>query len=310
MAEAPFAPCDVSLVARFDEWENAATAEARLLFFLSSWLELTNPRMRAAFPLHLACVGEPPGSVQLLAEAGGARVRVAPASPLLALEIAPGTGRVLVVENGTIALQAPDRWAPGPAGAALRLTPASKPAAGVDWPAVYAAAGVPAPARRINSARADLRGGSEPMWPFYQARSFWTADPAGLRAAWARGLETAPDERVALTVAAARWGALGRLPDALGARLAHWEAGALLPGDTQLFQAPGLFQGLTDAAEIRGRLDAYGGRVDAAIESGFTSRGWWTRKRARLGAKGFRSHLHQLFRRHAAPALRASGAYV
>lgn len=310
MGEAPFAPCDLSLAARFDVWEDAPAAEARVLFFLASWIERTTPRLRARFPLHLACVGEPPGSVQILAEACGALLRVGPAGPLLALGASAETGRMLVLGNDTIVLQAPDRWAPAAAGAMLLLTPASKPPAGVDWPAVYAAAGTPAPSGRINSARADLQGISEPMWPFYQSRSFWTADPAGLRESWASQLERERDERIALAVATAGLGATGRLPDACCARLAHWQAGALLPGETALYQAPGLFQGLTDVSEIRARIEAYGARVAAAIEGGFASRGWWTRQRARRGGRVFGRRLSQLFRRHAAPALRASGAYV
>lgn len=310
MPDAPFACCDISVAARFDLWDNAAETEARVLFFLASWVELTNPRLRARFPLHLACVGEPPGSVQLLAAACGARVRLGSASSLLALEPETETGRMLVAPNDTIALRAPDRWEQAPAGAALLLTPASKPAAGVDWPAVYEAAGVPAPGERINSARGDLREVREPMWPFYQSRSFWTADPTGLRAGWARRLDQASDDRIGLSVAAVELGSIGRLPDSCCARLAHWEAGALLPSDTCLYQAAGLFQGLSDASEIRARIDAYGVRVNAAMESGFTSRGWWIRQRARRGARAFAAHLGDLFRRQAAPALRASGAYV
>lgn len=310
MRDDSFVPCDISLAARFDEWETAAMTEARVLLFLASWIELTNAALRARFPLHLACVGEPPGSVQLLAAACGARLRVGAASPLLALEVDIETGRMLVVGNDTIALQPPDRWGRATAGAMLLLTPASKPLKGVDWPAIYAAAGMLAPSGRINSARADLQGISEPMWPFYQSRSFWTADPARLKASWACQLERAPDERVALTVAAAGLGSIGRLPDPCCARLAHWEAGALLPGDTTLYQASGLFQGLTDASEIRARIDTYGVRVSAAIERGYATRGWWTRQRARRGGHVFRRRLHQWFHRQAAPALRASGAYV
>ncbi len=311
MAEVPFVPCDVSLVARFDQWEHAVTTEARALFFLASWLELTNPRVRAAFPLHLTCVGEPPGSVQGLAAACGARMRVADRSTptcLLAIDVAVVTGRLFVVEGGTVILRGPEHW--DHAGATLLLTPASKPAEGMDWPGIYAGAGIPAPSERINSARADLRGVWEPMWPFYQSRSFWTSEPAGLREAWAKQLEAQPDERVALTLASQALGGAGRLPDSHCARIAHWEAGALLPGEAALFQASGLFQGLTDPSEIRPRIDAYGARVSAAIESGFAARPWWTRQRARRGGGSFRSRLHGLFRRHVAPALRASGAYV
>lgn len=57
----------------------SVTFEARTLYLLASWLELSNVRGR--FPLHLACIGEPPASVRELAKKCDASITVhAPAS--------------------------------------------------------------------------------------------------------------------------------------------------------------------------------------------------------------------------------------
>ena len=45
---------------------NPALFEARTLLFLGSWLE--NAGSAREWPLHLACIGEPPESVRRLAE--------------------------------------------------------------------------------------------------------------------------------------------------------------------------------------------------------------------------------------------------
>jgi hypothetical protein len=46
--------------------------EARTLFFLASWIEYAGAAR--AFPLHLACIGQPPNSVRRLAEKAGAEI--------------------------------------------------------------------------------------------------------------------------------------------------------------------------------------------------------------------------------------------
>ncbi len=48
------------------------TFEARTLYFLASWIEFA--AASRGFPLHVACIGEPPPSVRLLAERCGARI--------------------------------------------------------------------------------------------------------------------------------------------------------------------------------------------------------------------------------------------
>lgn len=280
MAETPVFPCDVAFAAEFDRWETAPAAEARALFFLASWLE-----RGCAFPLHLACVGEPPSSVRALAAAAGARVWAA-ANRREALAGPFQTGRVLLVGAETLVLRSTAQWTTPPATSRLLLTPVS------------------------NRARAEMKGASEPMWPFYQARSFWTSDPGAVKEAWATYLGLQPDERVALTLAAQALGPAGRLPHPFCARLPHWETGALRPGDTCLLQAPGLFEGLQDASQIPARLEAFGARLETAARAGVAQRGWWTQRVTRRGARAVRAGLKRLLQRRVAPALRASGAYV
>ena len=48
------------------------TFEARTLYFLASWLECAGKSRE--FPLHLACIGEPPESVRALAKQCDARI--------------------------------------------------------------------------------------------------------------------------------------------------------------------------------------------------------------------------------------------
>jgi len=48
--------------------------EAQSLFFLASWIECSG--RAAGFPLHLACIGQPPASVTKLAERLGWAQRV------------------------------------------------------------------------------------------------------------------------------------------------------------------------------------------------------------------------------------------
>lgn len=72
---------DVVIVPDFSG-RSSVTFEARTLYFLASWLEFSDARGR--FPLHIACIGEPPPSVLKLAERCGAVVtKHAPAPPEL-----------------------------------------------------------------------------------------------------------------------------------------------------------------------------------------------------------------------------------
>lgn len=64
-------PFDVVIVPDFSG-SASPTFEARTLYFLASWMEFAGESR--AFPLHIACIGEPPATVRALAGRCGARI--------------------------------------------------------------------------------------------------------------------------------------------------------------------------------------------------------------------------------------------
>ena len=73
MAGSTSVPFDVVGVPDF-AGEKPLLFEARTLFFLGSWIERAGAARE--FPLHLACIGEPPDSVKWLSERAGASITV------------------------------------------------------------------------------------------------------------------------------------------------------------------------------------------------------------------------------------------
>lgn len=71
-------PFDVVVVPDFSG-RSSITFEARTLYFLASWLEFADAN--GSFPLHLACIGEPPASVRALAERCGAHISLHAPAP-------------------------------------------------------------------------------------------------------------------------------------------------------------------------------------------------------------------------------------
>lgn len=98
-------PFDVITVPDFSP-DGSAVFEARTMVFLASWLE--NAGDARAFPLHLACIHDPPASVRRLADACNARVTVHEpmklrndhhvGNKLRGLEIRPETDRFLLLD--------------------------------------------------------------------------------------------------------------------------------------------------------------------------------------------------------------------
>ncbi len=83
--------------------------ELRSLLFLGSWRRNAG----SEFPLHLACIGEPPGRVRALAEQCHARISVFPAvnaeqsgfsNKLRGLEVESATGRILLLDTDIFVL--------------------------------------------------------------------------------------------------------------------------------------------------------------------------------------------------------------
>jgi hypothetical protein len=86
--------------------------ELRALLFLGAWIR--HHGASRSWPLHLACIGEPPASVRRLAGMAGASVTVHPPMPapfpetankLRGLEIAPSSDRFLLLDTDTVVLK-------------------------------------------------------------------------------------------------------------------------------------------------------------------------------------------------------------
>ncbi len=136
--------------------------EARTLLFLGSWLD--HAGAARDWPLHLACVGEPPRSVHSLAERCGARIslhepiaggRVPTYNKLLGFDVAAERERLLLVDTDVLFLGDPsgldtleDRLSLVPAGS-HRVTRST-------WEEACGALGIPIPEKRIVSQRGEL----------------------------------------------------------------------------------------------------------------------------------------------------------
>ncbi len=285
-------PFDVVVVPDFSGPRAAAFA-ARTLFFLASWLTGAGSRKkRDEFPLHVACIGEPPGSVQRLGERAGAAFHVFPplvldargtTNKLRGLEIVPRTGRTLLLDADVLVLGPPAALAGQVPADHLAAAPAGHPrvpAAG--WAAIYERLDLPPPTERPLSARA--AHGLEPagrgeMFPFFNSGVLLVPGGRGLRQTWeddlrrlaASGLVGTPllpapaaDDMPALATAIHRWrlagGGFTPLPDAWHARPLHFQAGALGWEHARLFHAVGFLREVTGPAEVAGAVEAYAAR--------------------------------------------------
>ncbi len=144
-------PVDVVTVADFDG-PAAARFELRSLLFLDAWLRHVGASR--AWPLHLVCIGDPPGPVRDLAAAAGASLTVH--QPLLcsarrntnklrAFDIRPRTDRLLLLDVDVLILRdlSPLAALVGPGigvgAATINYIPETT------WRGIYAATGVPYP---------------------------------------------------------------------------------------------------------------------------------------------------------------------
>ncbi len=176
---------DVVTVPDF-QGSTSALFEARSLLFLGSWLE--NAGAAREWPLHLACIGEPPPRVRALAERCGARISVhAPVArgqaptrnKLRGFDVKPETDRILLLDVDVLVLGDPSpvlALEPG-----LAVAPAGSHRIRLDMSErVYAAVGEPLPEERILCVRAELadrlperawhgRRHLEPMVPYYNS---------------------------------------------------------------------------------------------------------------------------------------------
>jgi hypothetical protein len=181
--------------------------EIRTLFFLASWLASGNPR--SAVRLHLACVGEPPGSVRRLADQANAIVSVhAPkvirnvrcANKFRGFEVEPRTAHLLLIDTDVLFLGRLDDLTLPPQ--ALAVAPAFKGRVKEDiWTEAYRAVGLEIPSERIWSQACELdcadiddhrrRGQSMsgPMLPYYNAGVIFAPWAVPLAETWERHIE-------------------------------------------------------------------------------------------------------------------------
>lgn len=205
---ARFRPFDVITVPDFSG-NSRAVFEARTLVFLASWLEYAGSSR--GFPLHLACIDEPPSSVRQLADRCGARVTVhAPlqlrddhhvGNKLRGLEIEPQTDRFLLLDVDIAILS--DLSPLSGLGSCLAACPDDAPnVTARDWEFIYSALGMPVPMTiepllheldlpNFPRSMMGYEAGDEQtdwMYPYYNGGVVFAPWSCGLRERWAENI--------------------------------------------------------------------------------------------------------------------------
>lgn len=197
-------PFDVVTVPDFSP-RGGNVFEARTLVFLTSWLE--NAGASRHFPLHLACIHEPPTSVRRLAEACGARITVHEplklrndhhvGNKLRGLEIEPETDRFLLLDVDVAILS--DLSPLSDLGDCVAACPDDAPNVPCeDWRRIHEAFGLPIPKpirplvceldlpRYPRSMMGYEAGDDQVEWmlPYYNGGVVFAPWASGLRDAW------------------------------------------------------------------------------------------------------------------------------
>jgi hypothetical protein len=202
-------PFDVVIVPDFRPGR-AHVFEAQTLFFLASWLEHAG-RARD-FPLHLACIGEAPASVRVLAERCGASltfhdpVRIGDRgtpNKLRGLEVRGRTDRVLLLDTDVCVLSDPSEL--GAMDFGVVVAPAAMPRPERCWQQIYQALSMTPPRERIACLSAELgrplEAGAtsyhperlaelDAMLPYYNGGIVFLPWDSGLRPLWEEHLRT------------------------------------------------------------------------------------------------------------------------
>jgi hypothetical protein len=265
---------DVVTVPDF-QGSNPALFEARTLLLLGSWLE--NAGSSRKWPLHLACIGEPPESVRRLARRCDALVSVHPPTAggkaptrnkLRGFGVKPRTDRLLLVDADVLFL-----GDPAPIldlGDCLAIAPAGNHRVPQEmWQRIYDALEMPLPEERMFCIRAELANRLpkrawhgphhlEPMIHYYNSGIFlvpWARAPALLEH-WEGYLDRlaelfplaepahrkiAVEDQVSLALALERMkemrAPLRRLPDRLHTTWMHLMAGVVAFEDARMYHA-------------------------------------------------------------------------
>lgn len=154
--------CDVVVVPDFRP-DAAADFELRTLLFLASWTE--NAGAAREWPVHLACIGDPPESVRRLASRCGASITVHPplciepgmpnTNKLRGLEVRGKKRSVLLLDVDVLVLGDPS--AIGDLGPCIAAAPALGPRFPWEvWEKIYGGLGMEPPRERIAGARGRL----------------------------------------------------------------------------------------------------------------------------------------------------------
>lgn len=164
----PRKPFDVIVVPDF-RGTQAQVQTGQVLLLLASWLD--HYRHGPAPPLHLACLGEPPGSVRVLAQQAGARIslheplRLHPAhhvgNKLRGLEVATVHDRRLLLDVDTLVLSDLEPLSRLPGQVAVSLDDCPKLSLR-QWARIDRHLGLPLPAERLPCLPAEL---DLPRWP-------------------------------------------------------------------------------------------------------------------------------------------------
>lgn len=197
-------PFDVITVPDFSGQQNGVF-EARTLVFLASWLEYAGTSRE--FPLHLACIGQPPASVRRLAARCNARITIHEPLKLRhdhhvgnkfrGLEIEPETDRFLLLDVDVAILS--DLAPLASFGDCIAACPDDAPnVAATDWETIYSAFGLPLPPmirplvceldlprfpRRMMGFEAE-DGQIEAMLPYYNGGVVFAPWACNLRERW------------------------------------------------------------------------------------------------------------------------------
>ena len=206
-------PFDVITVPDFSQG-SGSVFEARTVVFLATWLEHAGAAAR--FPLHLACIGEPPPRIRRLAERCHASVTVhAPlalrrnhhvGNKFRGLEIEPRTDRFLLLDVDVAILS--DLAPLSRLGDCVAACPDDAPNLTLaDWRRIYDGLGLPQPAlipplvRELDLPRRPRRmmgyeagdGQLDAMVPYYNGGVVFAPWACGLRELWERNIGRVAD---------------------------------------------------------------------------------------------------------------------
>jgi hypothetical protein len=187
------------------------TFEARTLYFLASWLEFAGKSR--AFPLHLACIGEPTVAVRALAERCNARISIhEPMGPRLGVFANKLRGFEAPLETDRIFLLDVDIFVLSDLTPLAALVPANTVAATHShsaiiladmWEQLYARLGLTPPAKSMMDFHITLEdgipSGETALYPSFSSGAILAPARCGLHELWLQHLEVLGEYRAQWT---------------------------------------------------------------------------------------------------------------